>query len=395
MVVGRRNEMYRIRKILRPGLFALAPALVLAVTGCNTSTQALNTSGFESDEAQNQEVPLEGAATEQASENNDAEKPAETAAKAETETKPDAEATAETQTETAKVFHKASTVTQRGTYIRALVNGQPITNFDIQRRVKFRQLRRMNASKDAAMDELIEQSVKVQEAKRISALATNPEVDRAFANFAQRNKTNPAKVSSDLNRMGVGAQHFKEYIRSQISWNRVIGAKLRSENAGAGANKAIFELRKAGEEKPETTEYQLQQIIFVIPQDKKSKLTKARRSEALNFKQRFTGCSDSIEMAKTLKDVAVKNLGRMMEPELPPEWKEDITSTPTGQTTNPKVTDKGVEVLAVCNSKITSDDRAVEIINRAQTFEALGQQGSSAGDDYLQKLKKQATIVYR
>lgn len=384
--------MSRISNALQPGLLAIVPAIMLAVTGCNTSTQAFDTGELSSDDGQNQEIPLEGAATDETEEEKPAEEPASnTAAKTE------AEAVAETgtETETAKIVRKASTVTQKGTYIRALVNGQPITNFDIQRRLKFRQLRRMKASKDAAMDELIEQSIKVQEAKRISALASNSAVDSAFANFAKRNKTSVTKLSSELNRMGVGAQHFKEFIRSQMSWNRVVGAKVRSENSQGGANKAIFELRKAGEEKPETTEYQLQQIIFVIPRDKRAKLTKARKLEALNFKQRFTGCGDSIELAKTLRDVAVKNLGRMMEPELPSEWKEDVIKTETGQTTNPRETDKGVEVLAVCNAKVTSDDRAAEIIDRAQTFESLGQQGSKAGDDYLQELKKQATIVYR
>ena len=39
--------------------------------------------------------------------------------------------------------------------------------------------------------------------------------------------------------------------------------------------------------------------------------------------------------------------------------------------------------------------RAAEIINRAESFENLGQQGPGSGDDFLQKLKKQATIVYR
>ena len=84
-----------------------------------------------------------------------------------------------------------------------------------------------------------------------------------------------------------------------------------------------------------------------------------------------------------------------MEPELPEEWKEAIIATEAGQTTNPKETDKGVEVLAVCKAQLTSDDRAAEIIDRAETFETLGKQGPAAGDDYLRELKQQATIIYR
>jgi peptidyl-prolyl cis-trans isomerase SurA len=226
-------------------------------------------------------------------------------------------------------------------------------------------------------------------------MASNGEVNAAFNNFAAGNKTTAATMSTELNKLGVGADHFKEFIRAQISWNRVLSAKLRSETVQKSQGEAIFELRRAGEEKPETTEYQLQQIIFVIPEEKRKDLMKVRKSEALNFMQRFSGCDASFELAKTLTDVTVKSLGRVMQPELPQEWKDDVSATEVGKTTNPKETDKGVELIAVCSSKLTSDDRAAQIVNQAQTFEELGKQGSKAGDSFLSEIRKQATIVYR
>ena len=171
---------------------------------------------------------------------------------------------------------------------------------------------------------------------------------------------------------------------------------MQAETRDTSQSEAIFQLRKAGEEKPQTTEYQLQQIIFVVPTDKRSPgVLKARKDEALAFRQRFSGCENTIQIAKELRDVAVKELGRMMQPELPPTWKDEIAETAEGGTTTPKETEKGIEVLAVCDSRVTSDDRAAQLLSQSKTFESLNEDSSKAGDDYLAELRKRSTIIYR
>lgn len=348
---------------------AMLLAMIFGVSACNSSTQALDTSAATGKQA---------ATTEQL----EAEKK-------------DAEQDKAREEKTATVIQQKASVSQKGTYIRAVVNGEAITNYDIARRVKFRRLRKVSASTEASLDELIDEKLKLQEAKGRGTLATNAIVDRAFADFAKSNRATPKRIAGDLDRMGIGASHFKEFIRTQISWSRTVGGKLQSETSSKSQGEAIFELRKAGEQKPQTTEYRLQQIIFVVPPDKRKGLLKARKDEALAFRQRFSGCENSIQLAKELRDVAVKELGRMMLPELPPLWKEDIEKTEKGGTTPPKETDKGIEVLAVCDARLTSDDRAAQLVNQAKTFEALEEKGSAAGDDYLAELRKNATIIHR
>ncbi len=296
---------------------------------------------------------------------------------------------------TETIITQQPTVSQKGTYIRVLVNGDPITNYDIQRRKKFRQLRRLKATDDETIKELVDERIKVQEAKKRGMLAGDAQVAAAFANFAKGNKSTPQRVASDLERIGVGSTHFKEFIRAQMSWSRVAGAKLQSETKNKSQSEAIFELRKAGEQKPETTEYILQQIIFVVPEDKLKTMTKARMGEALAFRQRYAGCDKAVEMAKGLHDVAVKDLGRKMQPELPPKWAEEIAKISEGQLTQPQATEQGVEMLGICRSRVTSDDRAAQVLNQAKEYDSLAQKGNAAADAYLAELKKSATVVYR
>jgi peptidyl-prolyl cis-trans isomerase SurA len=293
------------------------------------------------------------------------------------------------------IIHQKPTVTQKGNYIVALVNGEPITNYDVQRRKKFRALRRLKTSTDATIAELVDDKLKLQEASRRGQKASDEQVDQAFANFAKSNHSTPSRIAADLNRIGIGSSHFKDFIRAQISWNRTVGFELQSETRQKAKDKALFELRKSGEAKPKTTEYTLKQIIFVIPADKRKALLKTRKAEAEAFAQRFEGCDKAIDMAKQLRDVTVRDLGRAMLPELPPEWSDEIQKTEIDKTTRPKETDKGVELIAVCNARVVSDDRAAEVVSQSNAFNALEQKGNKAADELLAKLRKSATIVYK
>jgi len=73
-------------------------------------------------------------------------------------------------------------------------------------------------------------------------------------------------------------------------------------------------------QKPETTEYILQQMIFVVPANKKGIVGK-RKSEAEASRAKYPGCDQAKVFAATMLDVSVRDLGRVLAPELPAEWK--------------------------------------------------------------------------
>ena len=349
----------------------LIPVFALAIAGCTTPTKPLET-------AKQQNQPVAPGAAEDASVAN-----ASGAVAGEPEEK---------QT---KIINQKNTVSQKGTFIRVLVNGEPITNHDIQRRAKLRQLRRLSTNQEDTIKELIDDKIKISAARDRNAVAGDRQVEEAFANFALGNKSTPAKMAGDLDGFGVGAGHFKEYIRTQITWSRLAGAKLQQQTQQKSQNQAIFELRKTGQAKPETTDYLLQQITFVIPKGKPATMAKARTAEALAFRQQYQGCAKAVEQAKGLHDVAVTELGRMMQPELPPLWAEKIKAVSEGQLTEPQTTEKGVEMIGICRAKATSDDRAAQVISQANTFETLDKKGDSASDEFLEELRKSAVIIYR
>ncbi len=83
----------------------------------------------------------------------------------------------------------------------------------------------------------------------------------------------------------------------------------------------VTKLKENQGKKPSTTEYILQQVIFVVPESKRGKITGKRKSEAEASRKSYPGCETAKTFAAGYRDVSVRNLGRFLEPELPPDWK--------------------------------------------------------------------------
>jgi len=289
--------------------------------------------------------------------------------------------------ETSNVIRQKSTVSQKGTTIKAVVNGQPITNYDVRRRAAFLKLRRVSGNRNQkALDELVEQSIKMQEARRTRSVASDAQVNDAYANFAKSNRMSSSQMTRVLGQAGVTAPHFKEFIRGQISWNRAVGSKFRTKTQQKTAADTMFEIRQSGGVKPETNEYVLEQTIFVIPSGKKKSLLKKRRAEALAFKKGFVACGQTASQAVGQRDVVVRSLPRSLEPQLPPEWKDELKKTPEGQTTAIKNTDKGVEFIAVCKKRVVSDDNAARIVSQSKEFDSFNEKGDEIAGEVLKEM---------
>ena len=60
--------------------------------------------------------------------------------------------------------------------------------------------------------------------------------------------------------------------------------------------------------------------LFVVPAAERKAKLNTRKREAENMRSRFNGCDQTHNQAKGLLDVTVRDLGRVLEPELPPDW---------------------------------------------------------------------------
>ncbi len=274
--------------------------------------------------------------------------------------------------------------------IKVVVNGVPVTSTDIQRRVAFLKLQRKPANAAAAREELVNEALQAAEMKRINVRVTDSQVEQSFARFAASNKLKPAQMTQILNQSGVTAKHFKEYIRSQIGWNQALAARFRAEGAMSRED-VVQKMLQQGGSKPSATEYMLQQVIFVVPAAERGAKLGKRKREAEAMRARFTGCDSTRSFAKGLVDVTVRELGRVLAPELPPEWEKQVKAIKPGQATTVRETDRGVEFLGVCSTREVSDDRVAEMVFNSEG--GTDAKADALSKKYMAELRKRASII--
>lgn len=275
--------------------------------------------------------------------------------------------------------------------VRAVVNREAITSYQISQRAAFLRLRNSPASNEAALNELIDEQVKKQEIRRRGINIPDAAVDEAYANFARQNNLQPAQLNQLLGQAGFSQAGMKDFIRTQMGWGQAVQANIRQTEL-LSEQDAVQRMLQQGGEKPSTTEYTLQQVIFVVPESERGSVGR-RTQEANALRQRFTNCPATYQFAQGLRDVTVRELGRVAQPELPPLWRDDISSLSSGRTTPVKTTDRGVEFIAVCATRTISDDRAATMVFQAREMEQLAQSEPDA--NFLKTLRERATIIRR
>ena len=111
------------------------------------------------------------------------------------------------------------------------------------------------------------------------------------------------------------------------------------------------------------------------------------------MRERFSSCETTRQFAKGLIDVTVRDLGRLLAPELPDEWAEEIKKTKTGGATSVHTTARGVEFIGICSSREVSDDRVAKMVFQAEG--SKDEQGEELSKKYVAELRKRARIVER
>ena len=149
--------------------------------------------------------------------------------------------------------------------IKYIVNDVPVTSYDIQRRAAFLKLQHRKGN---AGEEMIEQTLRQAEMKRLNIRITDKQVDDAYARFAASNKLKPAQMDADP---GPGRRHRGVTSRNtsapRSAGTRRSARAYRSEQGGGSLSEqdAVRRMLQNGGTKPTATEYMLQQVIFVVP----------------------------------------------------------------------------------------------------------------------------------
>lgn len=291
------------------------------------------------------------------------------------------------------LLHPASALAQ--STIRVLVNEEPITSFDIQQRAKMMSVfTRGRDGEKQAIDQLIEEQLMLQEAKRRNIDVSDEEIGEELAKRARAANLTPERFTEALRQVGVNPQTFKDFLRANVAWSRVVRARFRATvNVTDQDVAAALTAREVPAAEQQTAmEYRLQPILFVMPADAAGGLEAKRRSEANAFRTAFQGCDHSLEQAAGKPDVVVKPQTRRESGQMPGGLKEALAKLEVGGITEPERVPEGIQIVGVCAKNPIAGQTEAAVEARE---EISNERGQLLARRYLRDLRSDAVIEYR
>jgi peptidyl-prolyl cis-trans isomerase SurA len=279
----------------------------------------------------------------------------------------------------------------RAQQVALIVNGDVITTYDIEQRMKFVQLStRKPAARNEVVEELIDEKLKVQIGQRYKIEIPDSEVDASYAEMAHRmNNMTPQQLTQVLAQGGVDATTLKARIRADTIWQNIVRGKFQGDLQVRETDiLAVLQAEKKDEKNQIGYVYRLRPILFLVPKGA-SELAEARRKDAEALRGRFTDCDGGLRFARTLRDVAVRDVIVKSSSDLLPALREILDKTEIGHLTAPEVTPQGIQLFALCERKETTEDTPEKRQARDKLFSEKFQIKAKR---YLQELRKQAMI---
>lgn len=243
----------------------------------------------------------------------------------------------------------------------------------------------------AALDELIEQRLKHQEAKRLRINVPKEESDRAYKGIAERNNVPMKQFEANLKAQGGDPALLKDRIRTQLIWREVIRRKLG--HMISISNREIEKaVASATSDAGDLVELELQRVVFSMPGKIDQKIMAQRLQEAERLRRKFSGCKSTAALLKETTGAKLETLGYKKPDTLSEPARSLVLNAKDGEMIPANLTAAGVELYAVCNRRAVKGDQSkrekAENELQQREFERLARR-------YLQDLRKDALIDIR
>ena len=244
--------------------------------------------------------------------------------------------------------------------------------------------------KKEALEELIEERLKLQEAKRISATVDDAQVDGMLKGLAERNKMTPDQFGKHLQTMGADVKSMRDRFRAMLSWNDVVRRRFSHEIVVSQNEVDRFvATATAGDD---DVELKLQRFILSMPTKFDQKSLAQRLDDAEKLRQDFKGCTTGQVAAAKVVNTRFEDLGVKKAVTVPEPTRSLLISAKVGETVPPNVTQAGVEVYALCERNVVkaADKKRAEYEGdlKQKEFEVKARR-------LLRDLRNDAHIEYR
>ncbi|WP_166296194.1 MULTISPECIES: SurA N-terminal domain-containing protein [unclassified Bradyrhizobium] len=276
--------------------------------------------------------------------------------------------------------------------IAVMVNGEPITNYDIEMRAKLNALTGGKApDRKAVLDDLIDEKLKIKEAKKFGVDPSANDIEQSYGGMAQRMRLSNDQLTKVLESKGIRPDTLKQRIRADMVWTSLVRGRFK-ESLQVGEKDVANAVKETGEATDaEAFEYRMQPVVLIIPRGAPQSEFEGRRKEAESLRERVTSCEEANTSFKSMRNAAIREIVVKTSADLPQALRDILDKTPVGHLTPPEVTKQGIEMVALCGRKATTVDTPKKREVRDKMYVQKYEAKSKA---YLQEVRKAAMIEY-
>lgn len=276
--------------------------------------------------------------------------------------------------------------------VAVMVNGEPITNFDIDQRSRLMGLSGKKVGRQEVIDELINEKLKIKEGKKYGVDPSGADVDSSFNSMGQRMRLTPDQLTKMLESKGIRPATLKGRIKAEIVWSSLVRGRFKDSLLVGEKDVRAAAGEQGNAKEGSSFEYRMRPIVLIVPRGSPASVVESRRREADALRGRVQSCDDAKQMFGTMQNATIREVVIKTSADLPAALRELLDKTEIGHLTPPEVTRQGVEMVALCDRKTTTADTPQEREIREKLY---SQKFEARSKSYLQDLRKAAMIEYR
>ena len=260
------------------------------------------------------------------------------------------------------------------------VNGEPISDVQVDQRLRLFQLEGNQTGRAGAQKQLIDEAIQLQEARRLGISVSNSQVDDALLQIARNMNVSRDRLLQILQQGGINTDTLQDRLRAAIAWNAVAEQAVMPQ---VQINELELDQRAAQQLSDfQNFDYILKEVVFVGGG--------GRSGQANQYRSSFAGCDTAVDLSLAYADVAVVDIGRRHATQLPEAVARELAGLNIGGISKPRVVETGVSMLAVCE-KVQAQD--LTFVKGGLREEVGGSAFAEQAAAYLERLRSQAKII--
>ena len=296
--------------------------------------------------------------------------------------------------------------------IIAVVNDQPITELDLEQHIALLQILeempRGGLTKQQSLRDMIDDQVKIAEAKRLGMLPSDADVTDRIERAAKGMKLTRPQLLEKLKAKGISEVTFRQYLAAQMGFSRIISAKYRDDVKASAAdvdakmaevksdvNAQMTKIMNDPRMKPITV-YTLMEIGLPV-EGNDMMLMQSRAIEAQQIAQRFKGCDSAKAAAQGVFDVKISKTFEADGAKLPKQMREILDKAGPGRAVGPMRSKEGLQLIAFCGTrKLTPPKPNFTMPTRDQIERmVINEKYDKLEEDYLATIRGNIYVEYR